>query len=158
MASFHPQDPHCLVVTGKDLYKYYKIVEGQKNLSCKVEQLTKKESSYSTVYNAHTWTDERLILYTERGEVLLAEQEGDFKMLMSESPGAVFKIRFAMNSRPNGFIIGDNSGRLIVYEETSDPKAPYRVAKTLVSACLQCSLSSSRPLSTQTRKKNGPRT
>jgi hypothetical protein len=135
MASFNPSDPHCLVITGKDIYKYYKIIDNQ-TMKCQVNQLTKKESNFSTQYNAHTWTDDRLILYTEKGEILLAEQEGDFKMLMSESPVGNFKIRYAMNSKPNGFLIADNSGRLMVFELTNDPKAPYHATKTLVSACL----------------------
>jgi hypothetical protein len=67
---------------------------------------------------------------------LLVEQEGDFKMLMSESPIGNFKIRYAMNSKPNGFVIADNSGRLMVFELTNDPKHPYHAMKTMVSVCL----------------------
>lgn len=96
-------------------------------------QLTKKQMDFSTNYSCHTWTDNRLIIYTEKGEILLAETNGDFKMLLPESPGSMFSIRLAMNSRPNGFVIADNSGKYLVYEETNDPKSPFKLIKTLVS-------------------------
>jgi len=72
--------------------------------------------SFSQNITAHTWTNDRLILYTDRGEVLLAETSGDFKMMMSESPVHDFSIRYAINSRPDGFVIADNAGCYIVYE------------------------------------------
>ena len=82
---------------------------------------------------AHTWTNDRLILYTDRGEVLLVETTGDFKMFMSESPGQNFSIRYAMNCRPEGFVIADNAGSYLVYEGTNDPKNPFTKVKNLVS-------------------------
>lgn len=136
MASFNPHDSCALVVTGRNIYKYYKITD---NTSMKAQhnKLTKKETNFSTQYNAHTWTDNRLIIYTERGEVLLADTNGDFKMLMSESPLGNFNIKYAINSQPNGFIIADNNGHYLVYEETNDPKNPFKTVKNLVSiTCL----------------------
>lgn len=97
------------------------------------EELHKKETKFSTHYNAHTWTENRLILYTDKGEVLLADKNGDFKMLMSESPMGHFNIKYAMNTQQNGFIIADNTGKYLVYEETNDPKNPFKIFKSLVS-------------------------
>jgi len=57
-------------------------------------------------------------------------------MLMNESPVGTFKIRYAMNSKPNGFIIADNSGRFMVFELTNDQKHPYHAIKNMVSVCL----------------------
>lgn len=107
MATFNPTDPTSLVVTGSGLYKYYKLIDNQ-SLKCQVQQLTKKEQGFSTQYTCHTWTDDWLILYTERGEILLVETDGNFKMLLPDSPVHSFSIRYAMNSRPNGFILADN--------------------------------------------------
>ena len=47
---------------------------------------------FSNLYTAHTWTDDRLILYTERGEILIAEKDGNFKMMLAEQPGETFNI------------------------------------------------------------------
>lgn len=135
MASFNPYDPSSLVVTGKGVYRYYKIIDNQ-TIKCTVSQLTKKDMGFSNLYTAHTWTDDRLILYTDMGEILLVEKDGDFKMMLKESPGEQFSIRYAINSRPNGFVIANTTGRYMVYEEIGDPKCPYRMAKSLVSACL----------------------
>lgn len=108
-------------------------------MKCVVHQLVKREKdhSFSTQYSAHTWTDDRLILYTEKGEILLVgAKEGDFKMLLPESPVSSFSIRYAVNSFPNGFIVADNAGRYLVFELMNDPKSPYKMVKSLVSACL----------------------
>jgi len=124
------------VVTGKGLYKYYKIMDNIMN--CKVDKLGKrdKDQNFSNQYSCHTWTDDRLILYTEKGEILLVEANGEFKMMLPDSPVGQFSIRMAINSRPNGFILADNAGRYLVFEQHNDPKNPYRLLKSLVSACL----------------------
>jgi hypothetical protein len=101
-----------------------------------VQQLTKKEQGFSNQYMCHTWTDSWLILYTEKGEILLVETSGDFKMLLPDSPVHQFSIRYAINSRPNGFIIADNAGRYLVYESFNDPKCPFAKLKSLVSSLL----------------------
>jgi hypothetical protein len=132
MASFNPQDANCLVVTGEGIYRYLKLIDGN-SLRTTHQQLTKKDMSFSQNITAHTWTNDRLILYTDRGEVLLAETNGDFKMMMSESPVHDFSIRYAINSRPDGFVIADNAGCYIVYEQTNDPKNPFTKIKSMVS-------------------------
>jgi hypothetical protein len=86
VASFNPTDSNSLVVTGPGFYRYFKIIDHQ-TMKCTLNTLTKKDMGFSNLYSTHTWTDDRLILYTEKGEILLVEKEGDFKMILSESPG-----------------------------------------------------------------------
>lgn len=134
-------------MTGKGIYRYFKIVDNQ-SMRATHSQLTKKEALYSSHYNSHIWTENRLIIFTERGEILLAELNGDFKMFLNESPQTSFTIRYAMNTKGKGFIIADNAGRYMVFDETNDPKTPFRLIKDLVSST--CNLNSffSQPLLT----------
>jgi len=55
-------------------------------------------------------------------------------MFLNESPQGTFTIRYAMNTKGKGFIIADNSGRYKFFDETNDPKNPFRQIKDLVSS------------------------
>ena len=45
--------------------------------------IQKKDLTVSTNYTCHSWlSDGRLLLCTEKGEILLLENSGDFKMVL----------------------------------------------------------------------------
>jgi len=60
---------------------------------------------------------------------MLLETNGDYKMLLSESPGDGFHIE-SIQPYQKGFIIAGDNGQIMIYEKSEDPKNPYnRIAK-----------------------------
>lgn len=68
--------------------------------------------------------DGRLIICTDQGEIMLLEGTGDYKMLLSESPGDGFFIECII-TYSKGFIIGGDNGQIMIYEKSEEPKNPY---------------------------------
>jgi hypothetical protein len=83
--SFKPDDNCCLVVTGKDVYRYFKI--GENFALQQTKSLFGKDVSISKNYTCHVWIDTRLILCTARGDILIGDTLGEFKFVLPESPG-----------------------------------------------------------------------
>lgn len=95
-------------------------------------QLIKKDqSSFSTNYTCHAWVDNHLIICTAKGEIMYCDNNGDFKMMLADSPGATFRIQNIAPNRQEGFFIADNNGRFQVFDTTSDPKSPFQCTKLL---------------------------
>ncbi len=60
---------------------------------------------------------------------MLLASGGDYKMLLSESPGDGFYIE-CIQTYSKGFIIAGDNGTIMIYEKSEDPKNPYnRIAK-----------------------------
>lgn len=76
--SFNPFDSNAVVVTGTNVYKYYKINNGNEFIADHT-QLNLKDGRISTAYSCHTWMQDtgRLIVCTENGEILLCETSGE---------------------------------------------------------------------------------
>lgn len=55
---------------------------------------------------------------------MLLESNGDYKMLISESPGEGFYIE-SIQTYSKGFIIAGDNGQIMIYEKAEDPKHPY---------------------------------
>ena len=85
-ASFHPEDPTSLLVTGKNLYKYFKINESSMRITHPM-LVKKSKCQASSHYTTHVWFDKRILISTVGGEILIAELSGEFKMMLSSSPG-----------------------------------------------------------------------
>jgi hypothetical protein len=87
--------------------------------------ILKKDLAVSTNYTCHTWlSDGRILLCTDQGEILLLENSGDFKMVLSQSPFEAFNIVNIL-SFSKGFIICGEHGKLLVYEKSEEIKNPY---------------------------------
>ena len=56
---------------------------------------------------------------------MLFESSGDYKMLLAESPGEGTYIESVI-TYSKGFIIAGESGKIMVYEKSEEPKNPYR--------------------------------
>jgi hypothetical protein len=81
-----------VLVTGNSTYKFYRVQDNNA-LQPKHNSILKKESHISNNYTCHTWLpDGRLLVCTDQGEIMLLESNGDYKMLISESPGEGFYI------------------------------------------------------------------
>jgi hypothetical protein len=97
-----------LLVTGLNVFWCFRILE---NGVLKANQTSlKKEAHVSNNYTAHLWLPEgRLLVATDQGEIMLCEQNGEYKMLLPESPGEGFHI-MCMHPFSKGFICGGDQG------------------------------------------------
>ena len=90
--SFHNQDQNVVLVTGNSTYKFYRVTDNNM-LQIKHVSILKKESHISNNYTCHTWLpDGRLLVCTDQGEIMLLEMSGEYRQLLSESPGDGFYI------------------------------------------------------------------
>ena len=64
---------------------------------------------------------------------MLLGSSGDYKMLLPESPGEGFYIECAI-PYSKGFIIGGESGQIMIYEKSEEPKNPFHRIATLPSS------------------------
>lgn len=84
--SFHNQDQNSILVTGNNTFKFYRVTDNN-ILKPTHTSIVKKEAHISNNYTCHTWLpDQRLLVCTDQGEIMLLEQNGDYKALLSESP------------------------------------------------------------------------
>ena len=92
--SFNPFDHNAVVVTGPNIYKYYKITNQQTEFTADHTQINNKDRSISTNYSSHAWMQDtgRLIICTEHGEIMLLETSGEYMATINEAPGEGFKI------------------------------------------------------------------
>lgn len=90
------------------------------------DRLIKKDTNLiSTNYTCHGWIDRKLFVCTAAGDILIAETTGDFKMILSSSPGPTFNIVMIMARPQDGFIVVDDRGRFKIYQISSEIKQPY---------------------------------
>ena len=62
---------------------------------------------------------------------MYCDMNGDFKMVLSDSPGPLFQITTIAVNRQESFIVADDTGRFQVFETTGDPKNPFQMTKML---------------------------
>jgi len=83
--SFSNSDPNNILVTGRDVFKFYKLENFQ--LRPSHNQVMKKEAEVSTNYTCHTWLpDGRIALCTDLGQILILESNGDYKSVQAYDP------------------------------------------------------------------------
>lgn len=77
--SFYPFDTNSVVVTGTNVYKYYKIKDMNEFVADHT-QLNNKDRMITSHYSCHAWMQDtgRLIVCTENGEIMLCETSGEF--------------------------------------------------------------------------------
>ena len=73
----------------------------------------------------------RIILCTENGEIMLLENSGEFISFISHSPMNGFKIQCII-PYSKGFLIGGESGEILIYEKSEDVRHPYVKRKSIV--------------------------
>ena len=52
------------------------------------------------------------------------EANGDYKMMLNDSPGEGFYIE-CIQTYSKGFIIAGDNGTIMIYEKSEEPKNPY---------------------------------
>eukprot|EP00002_Diphylleia_rotans_P000166 TRINITY_DN1008_c0_g1_i4.p1 TRINITY_DN1008_c0_g1~~TRINITY_DN1008_c0_g1_i4.p1 ORF type:complete len:1179 (-),score=303.89 TRINITY_DN1008_c0_g1_i4:414-3950(-) len=122
--SFNPQDSTQICVSGNGIFKLFRFVDGQ--LKSLPGSMGKREAQN---YLCHGWvSDERIILGTDAGELMLVEL-GELKALLTSpsSEGASIESILCFSK---GFICAGDGGSLAIYEK-SDDKEYYRKAKQI---------------------------
>lgn len=143
-------NPNVIVVTGKDVYKFYNLTENNQ-LKCAHHGFSKREENaanvISTNFICHTWlADGKFIVCTEDGKILLFESNGDYKNVQIFDPK---KNSFQINSvipftigenegvAPNGkaltqktgFVVAGDSGQFrVFFKSDTDVRTPYKRA------------------------------
>jgi hypothetical protein len=118
-------------VTGNNIYKFYKIKDS--GIQAQHQNMAKKDVKISTHYTCHAWMqDEKIIVCTDQGEIMLLESSGEFKLMLTDSPGEGFYIETIV-AYGKGFIIAGMNGQIIIYERLEDLKTHYRRSATLPS-------------------------
>lgn len=96
------------------------------------QSLNKKEAHISNNYTCHCWLPEgRFLVCTDAGDIMLCEPNGDYKLLLLDSPGEGFHIE-TIRTYTKGFIIAGDKGQIKIFDKTAeDPKNPYQCVCTL---------------------------
>ena len=147
--SFNSKDHNLgFVATGPGLFRFYKLVEGQ--IKQQSTSIHKKESQMSSNYVCHQWlNDGKLIIGTDSGELLLLDEQCEYKS--SISTGIEAWSAYCIVPFSKGFLVGGDEARILIFENNSeDLRRPYiRSQKSLnidkhpISKILSLSLSPS---------------
>ena len=62
---------------------------------------------------------------------MYCDSNGDFKMVLADSPGNQFKTHTISTNKNEGFIVADDTGRFLVFDSTGDHKTPFHMTKRL---------------------------
>ena len=78
-------DPNYILVTGRDLFKFFKLDNQQ--LKITHNQIAKKEPEVSSTFTCHTWLpDGRIAVCTDMGQIMLLDYNGDYKQIQAYDP------------------------------------------------------------------------
>ena len=110
--SFSPNDPNFICVTGNGILKFFKV-DSQTSGEFKALQsnVGKREPQN---YVSHTWIDEKLIIATENGDILLYGESGDFRGPLTSSCETSISTIMSFGK---GFICGCAEGILQIFEK-----------------------------------------
>lgn len=144
--SFSTVDPSVVVVTGDELYRYYKLDGSNFKIQHSKLNIRENEGHYSTNYTCHAWlNDSRFVICNDQGQIFLLDQYGEYKGITISDPrkdpfpitaittysgvsgetagGAAGQNKAQGKS---GFIVAGESGRIRVFVKSdTDPKKPF---------------------------------
>jgi hypothetical protein len=77
-----PSDSNVVVVTGPNIYRYFRIQDSY-TMKTVYSQVSKKELSISMNFTCHAWMpDSRLLICNDNGDILILEGTGEYKYLL----------------------------------------------------------------------------
>ncbi len=142
--SFAPFDQNVMLLTGKDVFSFYKLSE-QGTIKCLISQF-KGDAETSKDFTCHAWmSDGKFILCTREGQILQCDSNGDYKKVIIFDPKKPTKTpinsvqSFTIGSAdPNGggklvkagFLVGYESGHIRVYMKSDTIGIPYKRAES----------------------------
>ena len=113
--SFNPYDINGgVIVSGDNILKWYKYLEG--NLKIQTSGGGKKDSTISSNYKQHIWmTDGKLLMTTENNDILVFDQNIDFKGLMHTEMDDWYMEHTVAFSK--GVLIGGSKSTALIFEK-----------------------------------------
>ena len=106
--SFSKTDHNIVLVTGNNIFKYHKLQDS--DLKVVHQSLNKKEAHISNNYTCHCWLPEgKFLVCTDAGDIMLCDVNGEYKLLLLDSPGEGFHIE-TIRTYTKGFIIAGDKG------------------------------------------------
>ena len=85
-------------------------------------QINKKDQALSNNYLSHAWTNDcKLLVGTDAGEILLLDQNCDFKTLIQTSPLEGWSIN-VLQTYSKGFLVAGEDATIYLYERNEDQK------------------------------------
>jgi WD40 repeat protein len=147
--SFNSKD-HSLgfVATGPGIFRFFKLQDNI--IKPNNTSIHKKESQMSSNYLCHAWlNDGKLVVGTDSGELLLLDEQCEYKS--SISTGIEAWSAYCIIPYSKGFLVGGDESRILIFENNpEDLRRPYvRSQKSLsvdkhpISKILSLSLSPS---------------
>ncbi|PRP75547.1 WD repeat-containing protein 65 [Planoprotostelium fungivorum] len=130
--SFHPNDNSVFCISGNGVFKLYRYIDNNLKLlpgsASSALALAKRDQTQQCL--CHAWVaEERIVVGTEGGDLLLFESTGEFKVVLPQSPQDNNSIN-SIVSYSKGFICGGSAGNIMMYEKTDD-KDYYRRTRTI---------------------------
>ena len=119
-----------IIATGNNVFRWYKYQDSM--LKSQNVNLNKKETTLSTNFMCHAWLhDGKLVVGTENGEVLIFDQNCDYKGYLS-----VGVDRFSIEcicAFSKGFLVGGDGSQAFIFEKNpEDLRSQYaKSARTL---------------------------
>lgn len=122
--SFNPQDSSQVCVVGDGIFKFFRLQDA--TLKAVPNQLSKLREAQNQNYTCHAWIlNERLILCTEAGELLLFDNGGEFKQTLQCSPNQPRSL-LCIAPYAKGFITGGEHGMIRVFDTSEDLKESFK--------------------------------
>lgn len=119
--SFCPADPSVVCVTGQGVLRFLHLE--QADVKFIPFGMGKREPQN---YTCHTWIDDRILIGTDTGDILVFEN-AEFRGVLESSP-ADGKAVECIAAYSKGFVCGGDDGLLYVFER--DDKTIYRQSKS----------------------------
>lgn len=125
--SFNPFDQNAVVVTGPNTYKYLKVQDNEFVIDHSqlnnVERSSIAGGSDFNSFTCHTWMQDtaRLVVCTERGEILVCENSGEFYTFVERDDRQRDHRIKSIVPYNRGFVIGWSSGLFQAFERFEDP-------------------------------------
>jgi len=127
--SFNPTDSSLVCVIGDGVFKFFRLQEG--TFKAIPNQLSKMREAVNQNYISHAWLhDDRLVVGSEAGDILLFDNGGEFKMTLPCSPGEP-RALLTMAAFGKGFVTGGEGGIVRVYDRAIDVKEVFKESKKI---------------------------
>jgi hypothetical protein len=122
--SFNPFEENSVFVTGPNTYKYLKASEAEFTIDH--SQLNNIDRNYGydfSSFQCHAWMADsaRLIVCTERGDIVVCENSGEFYCYVERDDRQREHRIKAIVPYNRGFVIGWSSGIFQAFERYDDP-------------------------------------
>ena len=123
---YHPKEMDLVGILGNNVFKIYKFTPETIKPKDSLIKKDSKELGHSQNYLSYCFLkDENMIIGTDQGELLLFNNNWEYRMVLSSSPFDGFPIETILAYK-RGFVVGGPNCTIYQYEKhDGDLKMPY---------------------------------